>query len=86
MQRLIAAVCFAVASFAVAGLSMGTAFTLFAKAVVRERRIPFALSAPMPNRETLAAMQEAERISQDPNTKAYDSVEELFAELDGPKA
>ncbi len=45
---------------------MGTAFTVFAKAVVRERGIPFALHAAKPNKETLAAVLEAERIAKDP--------------------
>ncbi len=64
------------------GLSMGTAFTLFAKAVVRERRIPFALEAHSPNKETLSAMLEAERIARDPTIKKYENIAELFADLD----
>lgn len=30
------------------GMSMSTAITVFAKAVVRERKIPFEISAPYP--------------------------------------
>ncbi len=63
------------------GLSVGTAFTLFAKTVVRERCIPFELKASTPNKETLEAMLEAERISKDPYSKKYNSVEELFEAL-----
>ncbi len=63
------------------GLSMGSAFTLFAKTVVRERRIPFELKAPSPNKETIEAMLEAERIAKDPSYKKYNSVAELFEEL-----
>lgn len=63
------------------GLSMGTAMTLFAKAVVRERRIPFDLRASITNKETLAAMLEAESISRDPNAKRYTTTQELFADL-----
>ncbi len=60
---------------------MGSAFTLFAKAVVRERRIPFELKASVPNQETLAAMLEAESIAKDPEVKKYNNVEELFTAL-----
>lgn len=39
------------------GLSVTAAFTIFAKKVVRERRIPFEVSAA-PTAETLAAMED----------------------------
>lgn len=35
----------------------------------------------LPNKETLAAMLEAEELSRDPNAKRYTSVQELFADL-----
>ena len=34
------------------GMSMTTAFTIFAKKVVRENRIPFEISRDAPNKET----------------------------------
>ena len=37
--------------------------------------------ADMPNEETLAAMEEAEKMLRDPNTQKFSSVEDLFAEL-----
>ena len=37
------------------GLSTSTAFNIFAKTVVREQRIPFALTTEVPNAITLAA-------------------------------
>ena len=43
---------------------MGTAVTIFAKTVVKEGRIPFELSVKAPNRETIEAMLEAERLSE----------------------
>ncbi len=64
------------------GLSMGNAITIFAKTVVRERRIPFELAAPLPNYETIAAMLEAEKLSRDPHAKRFTSMDELFQELD----
>lgn len=63
------------------GLSMGSAFTIFAKKVVNEHRIPFELSAPVPYRETIEAMLDAERLSRDPNAKRFSSFREAFDEV-----
>ncbi|MGL6195619.1 MAG: type II toxin-antitoxin system RelB/DinJ family antitoxin [Thermoguttaceae bacterium] len=62
------------------GLSMGGAITIFAKKVVNEQRIPFELSAPSPNKATIEAMLEAEKLSSDPNAKRYSSFREAFEE------
>ena len=61
------------------GMSMTTAFTIFAKKAVREYRIPFEVSAEMPNAETRKALDDAKKgigLS-----KAYNSVEELMEAL-----
>lgn len=61
------------------GMSMTTAFTIFAKKAVREYRIPFEISAEMPNAETRKALDDAKKgigLS-----KAYNSVEELMEAL-----
>lgn len=63
------------------GLSMGGAITIFAKKVVNEHRIPFELSAHIPNKETIEAMLEAEKLSRDPNAKRYSSFREAFEEI-----
>jgi DNA-damage-inducible protein J len=63
------------------GLNMTTAFTVFAKAVVKQGKIPFEIAGSVPNATTIAAIEEAERISRDPDSKKYANVEELFAEL-----
>lgn len=34
-----------------------------------------------PNRETIAAMLEAERIAEDPSAKGYNDLDELFEDL-----
>ena len=39
------------------GLSMSSAFNIFAKTVVREQRIPFALTTEIPNAETKQAIE-----------------------------
>ena len=35
----------------------------------------------LPNKETIAAMLEAERIAKDPSVKGYNDLDELFADL-----
>ena len=47
-----------------------------------EGGIPFEVKLEKPNRETIAAMLEAERIAKNPNVKGYRDVDELFADLD----
>ena len=42
------------------GLSISSAFNIFAKTVVREQRIPFELTTEVPNSTTLTAMEKAE--------------------------
>lgn len=39
------------------------------------------LASEIPNDETFAAMEEAEKMLADPNAPKFNSVEELFAEL-----
>ena len=64
------------------GMSLTTAFTVCAKKVARERRIPFEISAPeVPNVETMAALQESEDIlSGKVPAKTYSSASELIRE------
>ena len=64
------------------GMNISTAFNVFVRQSVREGRIPFNISLNQPNKETIAAMIEAERIAKDPNVKRYDNVEDLFRDLD----
>jgi len=64
------------------GLTMTAAFTVFAKAVVRQQRIPFEISTNIPNATTLAAIAEIQEMKRNPNLyKGFDSVEALFEEL-----
>ena len=43
------------------GISVSSAFNIFAKTVVREQRIPFEIKAEIPNSVTIAAMDSAEK-------------------------
>ena len=69
------------ALFGELGMNMSTAFNIFVRQAVREGRIPFDISLNQPNRETIAAMLEAERIAKDPSVKGYTDMDALFAEL-----
>lgn len=69
------------ALFGELGMNITTAFNIFVRQSLREGRIPFDISLNQPNRETLAAMLEAERIAKDPSVKGYTDIDELFAEL-----
>ena len=64
------------------GITMSTAFNIFVRQSLRERGIPFKITEGTPNRETVSAMLEAERIAKDPTVKGYHDVDEFFADLD----
>ena len=69
------------ALFAELGMNLSTAFNIFVRQSIREGRIPFDISLNQPNRETIAAMLEAERIAKDRSVKGYSYLNELFKEL-----
>lgn len=61
------------------GMSMTTAFTLFAKKTVNENQIPFTITRETPNKTTLKAMKEAEDIKKHPEKyKSYTDIDELI--------
>ena len=68
--------------FAELGMNLSTAFNVFVRQSLREGRIPFDIALNQPNRETLEAMLEAERIAHDPTVKRYSDLDELFADLE----
>ncbi len=63
------------------GMNLTTAFNIFVRQSLREGGIPFEVRLEQPNKETLAAMLEAERIARDPSVKHYSDVEEALREL-----
>ena len=69
------------ALFGELGMDLSTAFNIFVRQALREGRIPFNISLNQPNKETIAAMSEAERIAKDPSAKSYTDLDELFADL-----
>ena len=63
------------------GMTMSSAINIFLKQSVREQKIPFVIRKEYPNYETNMARKETS--SEEYNkSKAYDSVDELFKELD----
>ena len=64
------------------GMNISTAFNIFVRQSLRERRIPFNITEGNPNKETLMALIEAERIANDKSVKGYSSTDELFIALD----
>lgn len=67
--------------FSELGMTMTTAFNIFVRQSVRQGKIPFEISLNIPNAVTIEAMEEAEKISHDSNTKRYSSFSELLAEV-----
>ena len=67
--------------FADLGLNMTSALTLFIRQAVRIQGIPFEVSR-IPNKTTIAAMRDAERIAHDPKSKGYTNLDDLFSELE----
>ena len=63
------------------GISTSTAFNIFVRQSLREGGIPFEINLNQPNKETIAAILEAERIAKDPSVKGYTDMDELFADL-----
>ena len=67
--------------FAELGMNLSTAFNIFVRQSLREGGIPFEIRTDRPNKETIAAMLEAENIAKDPNVKSYTDLDEMFADL-----
>ena len=64
------------------GINLSDAVNMFLKQVVLRGGIPFDIKYPEFKPEVIEAMEEAKRISRDPNSKGYSSVDELFEDLD----
>lgn len=58
------------------GLNMTTAINMFLRQVIRVNGIPFEIKGNVFNKETVSAIEESIKISND-NTKGYDNIEDL---------
>lgn len=63
------------------GMNLTTAINVFLRQSLRVGGFPFEVRLEQPNAETIAAMQEAERIARDPETERYTDVEEALRAL-----
>lgn len=68
--------------FSQLGLDMSGAMNMFLKQCVLRNGLPFSVELPQYRPEVLEAMEEAKRISRDPNVKGYKNLEDAFEELD----
>ena len=67
--------------FAELGMNISTAFNIFVRQSLREGGLPFDVTLNQPNKDTIAAMLEAERIAKDPSVKGYTDLNQLFEDL-----
>lgn len=63
------------------GMNLTTAINVFLRQSLRSGGLPFEAKLGTPNKETIAAMLEAERIANDPAVKHYTDLDELFEDL-----
>ena len=73
------------------GLSMSAALNIFLKSCINNNGIPFDLkilsteipnSNDIPNAKTAQAIEEGDKIANDPNVKGYSNIEDLKKALD----
>ena len=65
------------------GMTVSGLYNVFTKTVLREGRIPFEIGIEKPNRKTIKAMKEGDKLiekyKKDPNSvKTYNNVDELM--------
>lgn len=64
------------------GINLSDAINMFLKQVVLRGGIPFDVRYPEYKPEVIEAMEEARKISRDPNTKHYNSFKEALKDID----
>jgi len=67
--------------FADLGMTLSGAINIFLHQALIVRGLPFEVRQEHPNKTTLAAMEEAIRLVNDPNAKHFTTVEELMEDL-----
>lgn len=63
------------------GIDLNTAINVFLHQSLRVGGFPFDVRLKQPNKETIEAILEAERIARDPSVKRYSDVEEALKAL-----
>ena len=64
------------------GLDMSSAVNMFLRQCILRGGLPFAVELPQYNQETLNAMAEARKISQDPSVSGYNNMTDLINALE----
>lgn len=62
------------------GMTVSGLYNVFTKQVLREGRIPFEIKVDRPNRKTIKALKEGDKLINDPNAKSY-TYEEFVEEM-----
>lgn len=64
------------------GMDLSTAVNIFLKQMVYEETFPFSITRNIPNKTTLEALAEEEKIKSSPNEyKRYDNVDEMMRDI-----
>ena len=63
------------------GINLTTAINVFLRQTLRVGGFPFDVCLDQPNKETILAMLESEKLLNDTNVKRYSDVEEALKEL-----
>ena len=64
------------------GLSITEAVNVFLNQVILHNGIPFKIEKPKYNKETLSAIDEAKKITKNPNNyKSFENIDELMEDL-----
>lgn len=72
----------AVELFGQLGMDMSSATNIFLRQCVLRGGLPFNVELPNYKAEVIEAMEEAKRISRDPNTKRYNSFSEAIEDME----
>lgn len=68
--------------FSQLGMDMSSAMNIFLRQCVMRGGLPFSVEIPQYKPEVLEAMEEAKRISKDPNTKRYSTFSAAMEDID----
>ena len=68
--------------FSQLGMDMSSAMNIFLRQCVMRGGLPFDVVVPQYKPEVIEAMEEAKRISKDPNIKRYSSFSDAMEDLD----
>ncbi|MEG1480165.1 MAG: type II toxin-antitoxin system RelB/DinJ family antitoxin [Kiritimatiellia bacterium] len=69
------------ALFSDLGMNLSTAFMVFIRQAIRVQGLPFTVTRDTPNKETVAALQEADQIAKTDDVKAVKNMKSLLKSL-----